>query len=78
MWKFQNFSITHILREINFGESRSAKSAVLTHLEVLNFDSYKILHFLKAELGKLAKFIAPKIAKKGTYRTFRFTKIDFT
>ena len=31
--KFQNYSVTYILREINFLDSRSAKSAILTHLE---------------------------------------------
>ena len=30
------FSITQILREINFGDSRSAKSAIFTHLEAPN------------------------------------------
>ena len=29
MWNFLNFFITQILREINFWESRSAKSAIL-------------------------------------------------
>ena len=28
VWKFQDFSVMQILREINFGESRSPKSAV--------------------------------------------------
>ena len=50
MWLFHEFSITQILREINFGDSRSAKSAVVTHLEVLNFAFYENLHFLKAEI----------------------------
>ena len=27
VWKFQYFSVTEILREINFGESRSLKTA---------------------------------------------------
>ena len=40
MWKFHDFSITQILREIKFGDSRSAKSAILTHLEALNFDHF--------------------------------------
>ena len=48
VWKFQDFSIIHILREINFEDSKSAKSAILTHLEALNFDFYEFLHFLKA------------------------------
>jgi len=38
VWKFHNFPITQILREINFWDSRSAKSAIFTHLEVLKFD----------------------------------------
>ena len=37
VWKFHDFSITQILREINFVDSRSAKSAISTHLEAPNF-----------------------------------------
>ena len=36
--KIQNFTATQILREINFVDSKSAKSAFLTHLEALNLD----------------------------------------
>ena len=32
------FSITQILGEINFWDSRSAESAILTNLEASNFD----------------------------------------
>ena len=42
MWKFHKFSITQILREINFGDSESAKSAVLTILEALNYNFLSI------------------------------------
>ena len=45
MWEFHDFSITHFLREINFGDATSAKSAILTHLEVLYLDFYEFLHF---------------------------------
>ena len=38
-------SLDKILREINFGDSRSAKSAILTHLEALNFDFYEFFAF---------------------------------
>ena len=48
VWKFHDFSITQILREINLGDSRSAKSAISTHLDALNFDLYEFLQFLKA------------------------------
>ena len=53
MWKFQDFSITEILREINFEDSWSAKSAILTQLEALNFDFYDFLHFLKAKIFQI-------------------------
>ena len=57
--KFQDFSIIQILREINFGECRVTKSAVLTHLEVLNFDKYEFLHFLKADIYQINKIHSP-------------------
>ena len=38
VWKFHDFSITQILRQINFGDSWSAKSAILPHLEALNYN----------------------------------------
>ena len=44
-WKFQDFSVIHILRETNFEGSRSAKSTISTHLKALNFDFNEFLHF---------------------------------
>ena len=32
VWKFQGFSVIQILREINFGESRSSKNAIFVIL----------------------------------------------
>ena len=46
VWKFHDFSITQIFREINFWDSRSAKSAILMHFEALNFDFYAFLHLM--------------------------------
>ena len=57
VWKFHNFCITHILREIKFWDSRSAKSAISPHLEV--FDFYDFLHFLKAEIYQMNKIRSP-------------------
>ena len=37
VWKFQAFSIIHTLRVINFGESRSFKTADFTTLGALKF-----------------------------------------
>ena len=45
VWKFHEFSVTWILREIKFGNSKSAKSAILTHLEGLNFDFHEFFTF---------------------------------
>ena len=36
--EFHYFAITQILREINLGDSVSATSAILTHLQALNFE----------------------------------------
>ena len=42
--KFNDFAITQILLEINFKDSRSAKSDLLIHLGALNLDFYEFLH----------------------------------
>ena len=55
MWKFHDFSITQILREIKFGDSTSAKSAILTHLEALNLDFHEVLNFLKPYICQIHK-----------------------
>ena len=55
MWIFYDFCIIQNLREINFEDFWSAKSAILPHLEALNFDIYDFLHFLKAEIDQINK-----------------------
>ena len=50
MWKFQDFCIIEILREINFEDSRSGKTAIYSHVEASNFDFYEFLHFLEDEI----------------------------
>ena len=59
MWNFHDFSTTQILREINFRDARSAKSAIFTYLEPLNFDSYEFLHILKAEIYQINHYQSP-------------------
>ena len=75
MWKFHDFSITQILREINFGDFTSAKSAILANLGALNVDLYEVLHFLKAEIDKIQ---SPENGKNCGFRTSKSTKIDLT
>ena len=72
MWIFQDFSITDILREINFKDSRSAKSAILTHLEALNFNLYEFLHFLKTEIYLLNTI---QSSQNGIFCTFNSSKL---
>ena len=53
LWKFHDFSITQILREIKFWYST-------THLEALNLDFYEFLPYLKAEIYQINKIQSPK------------------
>ena len=55
VWKFHDFSITEILRENNFWDSRGAKSAISTHVGALNFDFYEFSNFLKAVIYQCNK-----------------------
>ena len=48
LWKFQDFSVAQILREINFGESRSSKTAIFAILRPANF-----VHLVKFRLQKV-------------------------
>ena len=50
MWKFHDISFTQFLREINFGDSSGAKSAILSHLEALNFEFHEFLQLLNPEI----------------------------
>ena len=59
VWKFQDFSITQILREINFEESGSAKNAVFAILGavnlviLVNFSFLKVQKFIKIKIHSL-------------------------
>ena len=56
VWKFHDFPISEMLREINFGESRSSKSAIFAFFEGLNF--VKLVNF---SLQKAQKFVKIKV-----------------
>ena len=78
MWKFKKFSDTQNFREINFRDFRGSKTAILAHVEALNFDFCEFLHFGKAEIYPNHEFIAPKIAKMTFFEPLTFSKIGFT
>ena len=48
-----------MLREISFGDSTSAKSAIFASLEALDLEHYEFLHFLKYDLYQINKFQSP-------------------
>ena len=56
VWKFQNFPITQIFREINLGESQNSKTAVFAFFEVLDF-----VNLVNFSLQKVQDFIQSKI-----------------
>ena len=56
VWKFQDFSITQILREINYWDSRIAKTDIFAILEAVNF-----VNLLNISLQKGPKWIKIKI-----------------
>ena len=58
LWKFHDFSVTQILREINVEDSRSAKSADFAILGAVNF-----VHLVNFSLQKGQKFIKIKIQR---------------
>ena len=73
MWKFHDFSITQILREINFGDFRHAKSAISTRLEALNFDFHEFLHFLNSDFYQMDKI--HKRAKRAVLALLKSPKL---
>ena len=69
------FCIFQILRETNYEDSWSTKSAILTHLEALIF---YFLHFFKADIYQMNKLQTPWSGKNGSFGTSTILKIDFT
>ena len=62
------FSVSKIFREISFGNSKIAKSAIFPHLEALNFE-----FLLKST--KLMKFRDPKMAKTAVLALLDYPKL---
>ena len=57
VWKFQHFSVTQILREINLEFLEVQKMAFFVVLESLNFDFWSIFSFQKVQIIVILKFI---------------------
>ena len=56
VWKFQDFSVTQILHEINFEEVRSSKTAIFANfgamhfVDLVDFSLQKVQNFTKVEI----------------------------
>ena len=73
MWKFQDFSTTQNLREINFGHFETPKTAILSIWAALNFEFFGIFDTFKREMRE----IFPNI-KIQTFDLLQSAKIDLT
>ena len=68
MWEIHEFSSTLILCEINLGDFRTAKTAILTISKAFTLDSWSIFQFAEPvveiaffELQKVLKLISHRI-----------------
>ena len=60
MGKFQDFSATQILREINFDYFGAPKTAVLTIVAVVNFEFLEFIDTFYREIPKTQNSSSPK------------------
>ena len=65
-------SFKFYVKSITYGDSKSAKSAILTLIEEVDFDFYEFLHFCKTEILSLQNGKWAVLELKDT------SKIDFT
>ena len=56
VWKYHDFSVTQILREINFEEYKSSETGVFATLGAV-----KMINFLNVSFQKVQKFIKIEI-----------------
>ena len=67
MWKFDNFSVTKIFREINFDDWKTSKSMILTNSDVLKLEFWKITASKGCENCPNWKLRGSKIVKLATF-----------
>ena len=69
VWKFQDIYVTQILRDINFGESRSSKNDVFAIFGALDFVNLVILAFKKSKNTQKTKFKASERVEMSIFET---------
>ena len=68
LWKFVDFSVSEILREINFGEFKVIKVVILTLSEALNFDFWDISAIQNLKNPQNQNSVPLKIVKIAVFR----------
>ena len=74
--KFQAFSVIQILREINFGESRSSKNAIFAIFGAPNFVFLVNFSLQKAQKSLKSKFRASKCFKIAYFALLESKKLS--
>ena len=76
MWKIQDFSVTQILREINFGHFEAQRTDILTILAALNLVFWEFLTFFSVKFFLKSKFKASIMVKTAVFAFLKSAKID--
>ena len=74
-WKYQDFSVIQILREINLGESRCSETAVFAILGARNFVDLVNFAFQKGQKFTKSRFRAPKCVKLADFALLTSPKL---
>ena len=76
MWKFQKFSVTNILREINFGWFQKVKNCHFNDFEGFEFSFFFGISLLKmSEISKKSKFRASQMVKMAIIGALKWPKL---
>ena len=75
VWKFANFTATHILCEINFGKFRVSKMASLTTLEAMISSFWDIFVIFMGWNFVICNFCASEIANMAIIEIFNMLKL---
>ena len=78
VWKFKNFFITMILREINFGDCRSSKTVFFAIIKALNFLILVIFSPQEVQNSWKSKFRVSQFVEMADFeRDSRCANFDF-
>ena len=75
MWKFQDESVTQILREIDFDDCRSYKSFIFVVLDALKFQFLCFLAFKNSIISYLKKIQRPQKGKTAVFKLLQYLKL---